>query len=413
ASPAYERGQALYNGTCRMCHGEQGLSRSPSYPSIQGQMPTYVFETLKAFQSGARSNRQASMKQRILTMFDDAALKDIIAYTSGEFVHFIDPIEFITGEGMPAPVGFKLPDSGQTQDFTDVVGEDSDSVRHPMSYRISESGLTTFDNNTQLTWERQSSRLWMNAQEAKSYCDTLQLDGYKDWRLPLMKELVSIGDYGEFRPAINTHAFLNMPRMSSGVWALPVSDHPDHIWHVGFPDAHIMGQHTASTKLVRCVRADGGAAFHRNDFVDNGNQTVTDNVSGLQWQQIIDDQRRPWESALSYCQQLTLAGKNDWRLPNVKELVSIVNYNKVQPSIDELYFPNTPYKYYFWSSTSDIGGPMKFFRPLTARKAQQLPEAQRQRGEHTVMAWAIGYQIGDGQGQDKGSEFWTRCVRTP
>ena len=45
-------------------------------------------------------------------------------------------------------------------------------------------------------------------------------------------------------------------------------------------------------------------------------------------------QRRPrtaWHDALAYCENLDLGGHDDWRLPNVKELQSIVNYG-VQPS---------------------------------------------------------------------------------
>ncbi len=412
ASETYARGKHLYDIACELCHGEQGLSTDPRYPTLRGQMPTYVFETLTAYRDGLRTNRQAALKQRIVDMFSEDELKDIIAYTSGEFVTFIDRIDFPTGEGMPTPVGFKMPDTGQIQDFTDLPGEDSEHTRHPLSFTVSESGLTTYDNNTKLTWERDTSRLWMNASEAVAHCESLSIDGYNDWRMPYMKELVSIADYGEFRPAIDTHAFLNMPRMSSGIWALPISDHPDHVWHVGFPDGHMMGQHTASTKLVRCVRADNGAGFHSNEFVDNGDDTVTDRVTGLQWQQLVDADRRKWEGSMEYCHNLELAGKSDWRLPNVKELISIVNYNKTSPSIDAEFFPDTPSKYFFWSSTSDIGGPMRSRRPLPARKLQQSPEDYVIRGEHGSIAWAVGYLSGDGQGQGKDTDFWTRCVRT-
>ncbi|MFS1424889.1 DUF1566 domain-containing protein [Shewanella sp. 10N.286.48.B5] len=411
ASEAYKRGKVKYDKSCKMCHGEQGLSTKKANPTIRGQMPTYVFETMQAYRDGIRTNRKAGMMKRIAKLHTEDDWRDMIAYTSGEFVKHIDRIEFPTGKGMPATPGFKLPDSGQAQDFTDTKGEDNDTIKNPLSYTISDSGLTTLDNNTKLTWERKTSRLWMNAAEAVNYCDSLELEGQSDWRLPFMKELVSIADYGEFRPAIDMNAFLNMPRMSSGIWALPISDHKDHVWHVGFPDAHIMGQHTASTKLVRCVRAEQDSGFHTNDFIDNNDKTVTDKLTNLQWQQEVGPSRRDWENSIQYCENLELAGKKDWRLPQVKELVSIVNYNKFNPSIDEEFFPNTPYKYYFWSSTSHIGGPMMLYRPLTARKLEQTTEEQKIRGQHGTLAWGVGYQIGDGQGQDKGSLFWNRCVR--
>ena len=57
-------------------------------------------------------------------------------------------------------------------------------------------------------------------------------------------------------------------------------------------------------------------------FVDNGDGTVTDNLTGLMWQ------KNPggyvsWKSALAICENLELAEFNDWRLPNIKELVSV------------------------------------------------------------------------------------------
>ncbi|MCP4754497.1 MAG: DUF1566 domain-containing protein, partial [Proteobacteria bacterium] len=53
---------------------------------------------------------------------------------------------------------------------------------------------------------------------------------------------------------------------------------------------------------------------------------------------------------------LTLSGKSDWRLPNIKELQSIVDYSKLKPAIDVTYFPNihTSSNDDYWSSTTNI-----------------------------------------------------------
>ena len=85
-------------------------------------------------------------------------------------------------------------------------------------------------------------------------------------------------------------------------------------------------------------------------FTDNGDGTVTDTDTGLLWQQTTGGSMA-WEAALTYCESLTLAGHTDWRLPNRKELRSIVDYTKYSPAIDTAYFPDTLSSDY-WSSTT-------------------------------------------------------------
>ncbi len=97
------------------------------------------------------------------------------------------------------------------------------------------------------------------------------------------------------------------------------------------------------------------------DFTDNGNETITDNDTGLIWMQATADTDSNgsadsvnWENALSYCENLIFAGQSDWRLPTDKELQSIVDYNYDSPAIDTAYFPDTA-SYNYWSSTTDVG----------------------------------------------------------
>ncbi len=98
---------------------------------------------------------------------------------------------------------------------------------------------------------------------------------------------------------------------------------------------------------VRCVR--GGQI--NQPFTDNGDGTVTDMVTNLTWQQEDDSIVRTWEEALIYCEGLELlAGQSDWRLPNIKELRSIVDNTTHSPAIDLTYFPDTNLGDY-WSST--------------------------------------------------------------
>ena len=120
--------------------------------------------------------------------------------------------------------------------------------------------------------------------------------------------------------------------------------------------------------LVRCVR---GESYGVNDFVDNGDGTITDQATGLMWAQADSGSGMDWEHALAYAQTQNAAnylGHSDWRLPNTKELQSLVDYTRspgatdpanVGPAIDPLFSctaitneaGDADYPWY-WTSTS-------------------------------------------------------------
>lgn len=101
-------------------------------------------------------------------------------------------------------------------------------------------------------------------------------------------------------------------------------------------------------------------------FIDNGDGTVTDACTDLVWQKKTadvdgDGQVTPWsvradtpdkvtwQGALQYCEDLELAGYRDWRLPNARELESIVDYGRRNPSMDPAFETELAY---YWSSSS-------------------------------------------------------------
>ncbi|MEO8751120.1 MAG: DUF1566 domain-containing protein [Casimicrobiaceae bacterium] len=100
-------------------------------------------------------------------------------------------------------------------------------------------------------------------------------------------------------------------------------------------------------------------------FTDNGDGTITDTVTGLQWDKCAYGQfagdcsggaaaRRAWSQALTDVVALNSGvykGHNDWRLPNVKELESLVKIDSLNPAIDGTAFPNTDFSFAYWSST--------------------------------------------------------------
>jgi len=82
--------------------------------------------------------------------------------------------------------------------------------------------------------------------------------------------------------------------------------------------------------------------------------TVKDEVTGLIWQRAVPASWYTWAEAGVYCQNLSLGGMSDWRLPTKKELESIVDRRATDPAIDSAVFPNTPSEF-FWSSTLYAG----------------------------------------------------------
>lgn len=120
------------------------------------------------------------------------------------------------------------------------------------------------------------------------------------------------------------------------------------------------------------------------ELQDNGDGTVIDPETGVNWQQVDDDTRRDWKSAQSYCEQLSLAGKTDWRLPTPTELTSIVVYQAVNPTIDETLFPSTKSSGY-WSGTSMAGNSWR--------------------------AWYVDFHFGPVDFSHKTQSHYVRCIR--
>ena len=106
-----------------------------------------------------------------------------------------------------------------------------------------------------------------------------------------------------------------------------------------------------------CSGLDGGiqagVAWPGPRFTDNGDGTVTDHLTGLIWVKAPSANLRTWTGALSYADNLTLGGHDDWRLPNINELESLVNAQVPDQSVwlNTQGFTNVQPNYY-WSSTT-------------------------------------------------------------
>ena len=97
---------------------------------------------------------------------------------------------------------------------------------------------------------------------------------------------------------------------------------------------------------------DSDYTINPPSLTDNGDGTITDNVTGLMWQKT-DAGESTWATAVANAPLQLTAGYTDWRLPTPAELFSILNHNN-NPALDQTKFPNTNSADYWW--TSDIYG---------------------------------------------------------
>ena len=307
----------------------------------------------------------------------------------------------------------KVPDTGETQCYDDsaeitcpqsgedLYGQDANYTINPPSYTKLDAGgndlpdsaaswVMVRDNVTGLIWEvktddgsihdKDDTDTWQGALDTFiASLNASGFGGYADWRLPTIKELVYIVNFGTYGPAIDTDYFPNT--MKSGYWPSTVYAYStDSAWIVDFDYGYGGFSYKSGSYHVRAVRGDQP----KNSFVDNGDGTVTDTSTGLMWQQATADTRMTWKEALSYCEGLSLAKHTDWRLPNKKELQSIVAYGAYNPAIDNDYFPDTMSSGY-WASTTPAG--------------------------NINRAWNYDFGDGNDYGRKKASSYYVRAVR--
>jgi hypothetical protein len=103
--------------------------------------------------------------------------------------------------------------------------------------------------------------------------------------------------------------------------------------------------------IIPVPHAQADAACNARYTISPDGTTVADNDTHLTWQRELNDDDYAWDAAKTYCENLSLSGADDWRLPKVFELQTIVDRSKVDPAINPTAFPGTPNRG-FWSSSS-------------------------------------------------------------
>ena len=234
---------------------------------------------------------------------------------------------------------------GQDSQYTGITPSYTDNG--DPSTGSGQAGTIT-DNVTGLVWTQEISSYAMPWSDAAGYCESLETGSVTDWRLPSVKELWSLRDYSQGWPWIDTDYFYLVGDGSDLAqhhsWTnnlyLVESDYQnqqvegDPAWIVNDWTGHIKAM--SGSRFVRCVSGD---EYGINDFIDNGDGTVTDNATGLMWSQDDNGEALYWEEALAYAENATIAGYDDWRLPSAKELQSIADYTATEiPVLDTSVF---------------------------------------------------------------------------
>ena len=260
-------------------------------------------------------------------------------------------------------------------------GQDAQHPGRLPAYQRSSDGLTVYDNITGLSWQQSPGPGKLTAKQAEALpakLNTTKFGGFSDWRLPAIKELYSLIQFSGVdaapeeashrTPFINTKFFKFAygdtsagERIIDSQWATSTRStaNSDQMFGVNFADGRIKGYGTSlpgrgeKKFFVICCR--GNPQYGKNDFHDNSDGTITDRATGLAWQKNDSGQGLNWEQALAYAANL----KGGWRLPNAKELQSIVDYTRVPAiapvfQVSKLPDGGTPF---YWSSTTHVGGP--------------------------------------------------------
>ncbi|NEX15358.1 MAG: hypothetical protein C1943_01660 [Halochromatium sp.] len=221
-----------------------------------------------------------------------------------------------------------------------------------------------------------------------------RLCGYSDWRMPTLNELAGVIDYGlDAEPSIDSHYFPNTK--PSWYWSSSsYADNLERAWALKFDAGDNGYPEKASANRVRLVRGEQASS----PFVNHGNGTVTDMKTGLMWGQCSAGQSgascsgtvvsMTWEAALAYAEYTTLAGYSDWRLPNLKELNSLIDTGSHRPSIDGEAFPATRASRY-WSSSPTASHP-----------------------DYPWYAWSVSFDLGDFDQNAKDDTYFVRLVRS-
>jgi len=283
-------------------------------------------------------------------------------------------------------------------------GQNANYLGNTPSYTDNGDGTIT-DNVTGLMWEKTTDKNGdgvinyydkLTYAEALAGASTCSTGGYSDWRLPTIKEQYSLIMYygaeanptatsqGTAVPFINTNYFtfgygdinssahgatsderlIDAQYATSTIYVSTTMNGNSTMFGVNFADGRIKGYPSNNIKKYYVMYVRNNVEYGKNDFVDNGDNTITDKSTGLMWMKYDNGSPILWENALDYAENATVAGYSDWRLPDIKELQNILDYTRspattnsaaINPIFDCTQITNeagaVDYPYYMSSTT--------------------------------------------------------------
>jgi Ca2+-binding RTX toxin-like protein len=280
----------------------------------------------------------------------------------------VAPTTYSANPADAADLSFPVVETGQTTTYgntgaiappesgEEFYGQDAQYTGTEPSYLDNGDGTVT-DLVTGLMWQ-QNPGTKMTYSQAVAGAESFDLGDYDDWRLPTIKELYSLIDFSGTDPSgcqtlagcnatpfIDTDYFefeygdtsagervIDAQYASSTKYVSFTMGGDETAFGVNFADGRIKGyglSHPQGGEMeffVLYVR--GNPEYGENDFTDNGDGTITDTATGLMWQQLDSGTGLDWSESLAYCETSTEAGYDDWTLPDVKQLQSIVDYTR-------------------------------------------------------------------------------------
>ncbi len=275
-------------------------------------------------------------------------------------------------------------------------GQDASYSGNLPSYTNNNDGTIT-DNVTGLMWQQDpgAKMTWGEAVENLEAFNEVALGGYSDWRIPTMKELFSLVDFSgntgmsssTSTPYIDTDyfvftygdqageaRFIDSQILTSTIYGSTTLGNNTTVFGFNFADGRIKGYEI--DKDFYCYYVRGNTNYGENLYIENGDNTITDEATSLMWTQYdsgyynagdANDGTMSWEEALAWVQEMNdenFLGYSDWRLPNVKELHSLLDYSNSpavtgKPAIDEVFYCTEIINYFdekdwgfYWSGTT-------------------------------------------------------------